>query len=282
MMSDMSRELLVQKAAGIGLVAFAISFFTVNEIALAFSVLGQGHFLAAYYYQWKAGKMRLTWVLAYCALAAILIVAVIITRRAEWFALGAGILFFIHHFQDEATLFGKERSFFRLLEQLPPVILYSVLMADALFGTSIAFPTLVIIAALSLIYAYALLTKKYSSDALSAYLFLITAGLAAIAWFGVRVAPEVLFGSVILFHYVCWYIHFYFRLASNKERQLGYVRDMLAIHGIVFSCFALFTYTYWGSVLFSLVFLPIFFYIWAILHIVFSVRMSDYRDSLRW
>jgi len=275
------REVVIQKVLSGVLVALALMTLDAREIAVCFAVLGQGHFLGAYYYQWKAGKMRGTWVLVYALLAASLIAIGLLTK-VEWFMLAAGILFFIHHFQDEVTLFGKTRSIPRTLEQLGPIFLYSALMSDALFATSLVLPVLALVAVLVLVSIALFLVKKYTPDALSAYLLTLTLGLAAIGYSDVQIAPEKLFGSVVLFHYACWYIYFYFRFANNAERQRAYIIDMLAIHGIVFVSYALYLYTYWGNSTLTVVFAPVFFYIWAILHILFSIRLGDYRDALRW
>ena len=278
----MTRELVIQKGISFALVALAIAYLSPLQIGLGFSVLGQGHFLGAYYYQWKAGKIKPMWFLAYAVLAMALFTLAIATHRFEWFALGAGVLFFTHHFQDEVTLFGKERSFARALEQIPPIALYSTLTADALFGISSAlFAVGATLASLAL-YALIVRYRSYTPDALSVYLWLVAAGLIVLWTTGIRMAPEALLGSVILFHYICWYVHFYFRFANDKEKQHRYVREMLTVHAIVFGFYAVFVYTTWGSLNLGYIFLPIYFYIWAILHIVFSVRLTDYRAILRW
>src|SRR6185436_105773 len=114
---------------------------------------------------------------------------------------------------------------------------------------------------------------RHTPDALSAYFFVITLGLVIVGrWFLQSIDPQVVIGSVILFHYVCWYVHFYFRFASKPERQRQYIWDMIGIHIIVFASYFLWRYSPLGFPLLY-VFAPVFFYIWAILHIIFSIRV---------
>jgi hypothetical protein len=282
-MASMTREVVVQKGIAFGLVGLAIAFLSPFQIALLFSVLGQGHFLGAYYYQWKAGKVRARWVFVYALLTAALFALAIGTYRFEWFAIGAAVLFYLHHFQDEVTLWGKERSFLRSLEGLVPVIIYTGFTADALLGTSLSAPASIVALILFAVYVVLARARRYRPDELSVYCAIIAAALLLVKWVFMWPLPvENLIGSVILFHYVCWYIYFYYRFAKDTAKQVVYVKEMLAIHAVVFGCLALFLYTTWGSLWLEYIFLPLYFYIWAILHILFSVRLADYRALARW
>lgn len=277
----MDRAVVLQKVLGLGIVGLAIAFLSPIQIATAFAVFGQGHFLGAYYYQWKAGKMGYKWLASFLALAALLFWYGVGPEHFNTIAVVAAIFFFIHHFQDEIALFGKEHSGFRGLEILPPVLIYSALATDAFLQTAYTIPACGISAVVYAIYLALCAYKKKAPDQLSAYLATITAVLGALILSGVQIPPQTLLGSVILFHYVCWYVYFYFRFSAKPERQRQYIIDMVVIHVIVFAAFALFSWTPLRSVL-QYVFLPGYFYIWAILHIVFSVRPQDYKALFSW
>lgn len=277
----MPREFIVQKLWGIALVALAFFTLTPEQVSTLFIVFGQGHFLAAYLYQWKAGKIGGRWLLIYAVFAAVLFGLAIFTGSVEWFALVTSIIFFIHHFQDEASLFGKEHSVFRALEQAQPVLLYSALIVSPLLRETVALSLVVVSALLLSVYAGAVIYGLHKPDAMSAYLYLISGVLGALWMSGVSIPMQLLMGAVILFHYMCWYVYYYYRFAKNPERQRAYVRDMLGVHAVVFAAYALFVYTAPGAMVFGYFFLPIFFFVWTLLHIGSSVRLSDYRDSLR-
>jgi hypothetical protein len=272
---------VIQKVLGLVIVAGTIFFLNPLQIALAFSVLGQGHFLGAYYYQWKAGKMTARWLGVFALMAVVFFTGAVFLERLEFLALGASILFFIHHFQDEVTLFGKERSIFRTLEQLPPVLLYSALTADVLLGTALTTLAIYATAVVVALYLVAIIRRLHTPDILSSFLFLVTAGLALVWFSQIAVAPQILIGSVILFHYVSWYVYFYFRFAPKPERQWAYLQDMVVINILALAAFAVWMTAPWAAGL-SYVFGPAFFYVWAILHILTSVRFADYRSTLRW
>jgi hypothetical protein len=139
---------------------------------------------------------------------------------------------------------------------------------------------LAVTALIALIYAGFVFTKRFKPDVLSAYYALILLGLAAIALSGVAIPPEYLVGAVILYHYASWYVHYYVRFAPKPERQRGYLIDMLSVNALIIAAYALYLYVpqLWPL---SYAFLPIYFYIWTILHIASSVRFDDYRSMLR-
>lgn len=276
------RELAIQKFLGVLIVGAAFLFLTPLQIGIATVVFGHGHFLGAYYYQWKAGKMTPTWLILFFGAALILFSLAIYSKSIELFAIGTSILFFVHHFQDEVTLFGKERSLFRSLEQLQPILLYSALAIAAIFVSPIPFALVCIAAVFLVAYIIAIALRAYKPDILSIYFLGIAAVLYALWFFDVALTSRSLLGSVLLFHYVCWYVHFYFRFAQNPERQRSYIYDMIGVHVIVFVAFAMIYAIPGASIPLEYVFGTIFFYVWAILHIVFSVRLQDYRTLLRW
>lgn len=274
--------LVIQKALGAVVVALSVATLAPGQMWIAFSVFGQGHFLGAYYYQWKAGKVKPKGLLLFAALAAGAITLAILTGDYLLFAFVASTLFLVHHCIDEITLFGKERSIARTIEILPPLVVFITFAGDQLWGTSLTAYALAVAGTIYVIYVAGIAMRRVQADILSAYFFGIFCGLAALYALFPSVAPEYLTGSVILFHYACWYVHYYFRFAGMPERRRAYVIDMLAIHGVVFSLFALFVYTTWGGISLSFVFAPIFFYIWATLHIIFSFRPRDFAALVQW
>lgn len=280
--NTLTRDVVIQKLIATAAVGLAVTFLLPFQVAIAFIVLGHGHFLAAYYYQWKAGKTSVRGLAAYVILTAIFLVAGYLSGTIDWLIISASIIFFIHHFQDEIVLFGKEHSLYRTFEQLPGFLVLSSLVIDNILGTSLTMYAV----AVSIVLCAALLhatfvLKKHRLDELSAFFAVVAAGYLYLWISGTVVAPEKLIGSVILFHYACWYVYYYFRFASKPERRKLYVKDMLAIHGIVFGAYALTVYSTFGAATFGQAFTPVFFYVAAILHIVFSARLSDYKGLLR-
>lgn len=279
----MTRAIVIQKVIAFGLVVPALFLLDAKEITMAFIVFGQGHFIAAYYYQWRAGKIGDRWLAYYGAGAALLFAYAYITQAFELIALVTMFVFLVHHFQDEVLLFGKERSLIRTLEQISPIMLYTALIGDALYGSQVAPIIAYGVLALLVVYGVCIaLFKTYAPDTLSWYFGIITAGLLYIALANVRVDASALAGLVILNHYVCWYVHFYFRFEQNIPRLKSYIRDMLVINGIVIAAFCAFLFSAPLQPLLAWVFAPIYFYTWTILHILSSVRKSDYQEALRW
>lgn len=279
----MLRAILVQKLLAFGIVIPAVILLDAKEITVAFIVFGQGHFIAAYYYQWRAGKLTDHWLTFYVAGAAVLFAYAYMTQAFEIIAFVTMVIFLLHHFQDEVLLFGKERSLIRTLEQLGPVIMYTAIIADALFGSYTALYAAYVVLALLVVYGACITVfKTYAPDVLSWYFTLITVALVYIALANLRIDASALAGLLILNHYVCWYVHFYFRFENNPERLKGYIRDMLVINALVVATFLLFLYVPLSQPLLVWFFAPMYFYIWTILHIVSSVRKNDYLELVRW
>lgn len=277
----MTREIVIQKILALGLVALAVTALTPEQMLVCFIVFGQGHFLAAYYYQWRAGKISERGFSLYVAVALALFTAAYITQRIDIISFVTFFVFLLHHFQDEVLLFGKQRSLIRSFEQLGPVIMFTALTADALFMTSLAVAACIAVVALTCVYALFSWHKRYRPDALSAYLGLVTTGLMAIALFGATIDMLIIVGALILNHYICWYVHFYFRFKKDRAKLKRYFRDMIIINAIVVAGFSAFLLIPDTHVLLLWIFVPLYFYIWTILHIASSVRISDYRDSIR-
>lgn len=276
----MPRDLVIQKTLGVFSVALALILLSPAQIGHTMSVLGQGHFWGAYYYQWKAGKISWWWIASFAALS-ITLFLIAAAIDVAWLALGAGVLFLIHHFQDEVTLFGKNRSLYRLLEQLQPILLYLAFLIPSLFGGRFPAPIITCALILLVLYCFILVLRWHTPDVLSVYFLSIALALYILWFLDVMIESRLLLGSLVLFHYVVWYAHFYFRFTPHPARQFQYCIDMLVINALAVALFGI-TFFLEIAPLFNALFLIHAFYIWAIVHIIFSVRISDYRDSLRW
>lgn len=275
------RAILVQKCIAFSVVAASLALLTPLQMFLLIVVFGHAHFLAAYYYQWKAGKWTLQRLGAFiAATAGLLIAATVLTL--DWFIVCSAIIFYLHHFQDEPLLFNTTRSAYRTLELYAPFSVFCAVSADLMLGTHIT-PYVLLSTCLALICILMFaLRGSYRPDALSWYLCAVTAGVSMLWFSGISLPPEKFIGSIILFHYISWLVYFYFRFGFEPIRQKAYGIDMLAIHGVVFLVLAIALYGGPALTPLMIVFSPIFFYIAALLHIFFTVRPSDYRAAITW
>lgn len=269
------RDVIVQKTAGIAFIICALVALSPLQTALLVSALGQGHFLLAYLYQWKAGKVSYRGA-AFFAVAAICFFALALSGvRFEWFITLVAAFFFMHHVYDETTLTGLAQTRFRPLEQLLIIAPASALMADSAFGTNLFLWSLWLNAAL--VGALIILSArgKHDFDVLSAYFAIATLTIVGVGWaLPDTRASQLVTSGIILFHYVCWYLFYYARLRQNPVRRTAYVRDVILVHAVVLPLFLAFIFDWRGAYWLSFIFAPVSFYVWAALHIGVSFSLA--------
>lgn len=274
----MQQSLLTNDRAGflasIVTALLAVAFLTPAGILSTFIVLGQGHFLLAYLYQWRAGKIGWRYGALYAtAFSALLIAYQFIPEPKLWTFLIAGSIFSIHFFVDEYFLAKIAWSIERVLLGVVFVGLYGALLLRALYFIEI--PDAAPVVALLLLIPLIAQSIREKSLQLVDAVFMLAAGVLVV----LLVQPYVIslhaaLGCTILAHYVRWYLHFYGRLKTNPDqtRLKKYLIDVAVVNVLIVTLFGVHV-MFQGSFL-RFAFEPTFFFIWTILHVVFSIRLS--------
>jgi hypothetical protein len=287
--------ILASRALAAATVLLALVALSPMQMLLVTIVGGQGHFLAGYYYQAKAGKIGwrygVLWLLALVVLVTLLLLypdPLLIPRVAS-------VYFVIHLLHDEMFLFGERPSPARGLEILPVLLVYAGFLADlrvevVTLAGQVPYPTVTYPGALGSALTRTLVAA--GALALLANLGLVAAGrrpprgrtlyfqlaaavlLGVYAWGG-PIRLEYLMGSPILFHYVGWYAHYYLKYRPDPPRRALYVRDILLVNAVVLLLYLSTGRHPEAPFPVGPLFLPGFFYVWTILHIAFTTRRSD-------
>lgn len=268
-------DVAIQKGIGLALVALFVALLTPLQMALYLSVFGQGHFLMAYLYLYKAGKVTLRGVILTAFFTAALFFVALKGGTFELFVGVVAILFMAHHAYDEFTLTGAPRIWSHWTEQAAAVLPALTIILDATFRTSLLPWGLAGTGALVLCLCILYLRGNYAPTTHSLYFGLLTVITVAVALFVPQpLASQKLIGGLIFFHYICWYVYYFYKLRSNVSRQEEYVRLTLLIHAVLFALLYLFLHAPWSAYILTFLFAPIYFYLWAAVHIAVSLGVA--------
>lgn len=301
-MSQDAYEITVEKSASFLLVCFLMLILDWRSIIALFVVLGQGHFLLAYYYQFKAGKMDRAYLARYLVSSALLLIFWFSSFHHELLVLFTAVFFLQHALFDELYLLRDTKpeqesplNWGRLLEISPVFLLYTGMLVDGILSQptspqtlwlSARLPPVVsVMALLSALllgfYTLALWKKSHRLDSVSLYFFVCGFLLMLVIGSGLTHGVPVvkLMGFIILFHYFNWYGHYYHKLQSEQLAMRHYLGMTMVINLAIVGLYLLWTrgaLGFLGTVFLS----EDAFYLWTILHLVTSLRKQDF--SLGW
>ena len=308
----------LEKFLSIALVAILLLLLPPLEIQEAIIVFGQGHFLACYYYQYKYGQIDRTYLIKYFIALALLFGGYILYPNLFILVTVASIYFVLHLSVDERFLWKDSPNLQRGLALLPFLILYTGLIFDSIYVGHVTFknaswwvpagkltvpilglwvtPYCLLAAGVALlVYFIYLWIKGARVETHDIYFLMGVAMMAALYITGHAPTHYYLMGSIILFHYSSWYVHYLVRWKDDRPRRNRYILNMLMINGLVF---ALYVFYRWaphaltvefipreifpfkspthGSVL-AYLFSPGYFYLWTLMHFVSTARFSDLK-----
>ncbi len=216
------------------------AFLPPSVFFMTFVVTGHAHFVAAGFYQWRAGKMTSAFVIA-MLLIAIGAIAFITTAAYDWQVAVAGSFFIAHHMFDEFRLLGYEISPRRFIEVLAPALMYGSVFLVGVFGQTTATMAIGLIAFVAL--AVALLcillkTDQYVTDHFTLHMSFLFLLLAYFFFNPGTIPPQALIGTLIMYHYIKWYFYSFRRIPTGVARR-AYVGHMVAVNAIVVCLFML-------------------------------------------
>ena len=282
----MSSEYSIKKPfdllISIGLPLLCLFFFGDRTLVYAMVLFGQAHFLITYIYTQKARGIDRRYIAKLCALLLILTPLCFLVVRYRnllpWLILCTATLFVIHYINDEFKIAGIKDFQYKGLALLSITLSYIMAFTSKLFvAERPLLPVLCTISlALFLLFTYFFFHHKQQGTT-STFLFLLANVLVpSVLAFTNTLSVQQLLGFIVLFHYVRWYLY-YFQKFTGEE--LTYYWDMILwchiFVTIVFVQFILAPHTGIPPLFFS----PTFFYGWTIIHILLSVRKSDYIST---
>lgn len=255
-------------------------FLRTENMTYAFVVLGQAHFLLAYLYQWRAGKIGLAYALWYAAAFGALVFAfVTIPDPGVWSLALAGTIFAIHFFVDEMHINGIPLTGETRLLGFAFIFLYGMLLLRSAYDIDepILVGGIALAACIPLIYS-----RLESRSIRAAEMFFLSAIgiLLLIIYVPWSILLTTTLGFIVLFHVFRWYFFYFFKLNENpdKTKLRRYLIDVAVVNGLTFALFALYL-LYPAFRMLEYAFLPTYYYLWAMLHVAFSARLPQWLTS---
>lgn len=237
------------------------------SVVASFIVLGQAHFLMTYLYQYRAGKITRQYLMWYALIA---IPVFLLASSVSWqtMTIIAACFFSLHFLFDESRLF-QGRSHVSILALIPPVITFLATLIHALLAYDVRLWAFVVGFGL-----LAIFVRLYGTRSLTAievwYPNTITLLLIIAYSLDITLPTMTLFGGIIIYHVVSWYMHYYVKFFTLPPVQGKYLMEVGVINALLVLAYV--SYERWWITLDVLdyIFLPSFYYAWAILHILFT------------
>ncbi len=266
-------EVIVSAFAALGLAIF------LSPIALfnTFVITGHAHFIAAWFYQWRAGKMTLGFVSSLLFLA-FGTAAFTATVSLDWQVAVAGTLFVAHHMFDEFRLLGYTMSWRRLFEISIPAFLFEAIFLATIFGSNVGTlisGVLAVCATVVTLWGIVQLVRNGMADQFTGYALLFSVPLVYLFFNTDAVTPQALIGTLIMYHYIKWYLYSFRRIPAGQQRRT-YLKHMVVINLIVG---VIFLASIWSvkTAFLGAWFIPPVFYFMTIMHILSSFLQFGFR-----
>ncbi|HEX5774386.1 MAG TPA: hypothetical protein VFY28_00270 [Candidatus Paceibacterota bacterium] len=262
------RETYERVAIG-AIIALLLIFLPAKYFLLAFIVFGQGHFVMTYLYQGKAGKVGWRYLTLYVVALGILLYLVTFVIDLSLLLFITGSVFALHFFYDEARLYARDNGI-TLALVWHPALLFLLVLVEHLYAVD----TLPIAIAATLLWVLQAARRQGSNDAHRAtgwYMALFSTILLVALAAPITVPATSLLGAIILYHYLSWYVHYFFRLKDGTRPIRPYLANIAYVNIVIIAGFA-------GYLLaagpareaLGLLFDERYFYMWTLLHIFFA------------
>lgn len=273
----MQRHQLIEKSVSALLTAALFLLATTDQFNTTFIVLGQGHFAATYYFQWKAGKVNTAYLLRY--LVAFVAVFGLYAMYPNPLLLAQITIawFGFHAISDEFFLLQRPPSFAQSLMALPFILIYAWLIVMPPFIHQFDHQFLAVLLGI-LVLAHGI--KLIAREKLGASDFYFTFGsLLMMVVIGKQVSPFTypVLGLLVIFHYSNWYINTFQRYRRDEKKLTSYLRAVLTINILILGLYAV--YRNWAPAVVPLgyVFRRDAFFEWTILHMFVTFRLGDVK-----
>ncbi len=270
----MMHSLLIEKLCSGALTALAIFFLSDEKVQQLFIVLGQGHFIAAYLYRWKAGKIGAAYITRYILIFVALIASYEYYRYDFELEIITALYFTVHFLVDERYLKGGTPLPKGLLLLLPFFLLFMGYVLDYRLHLGMSRPLVLVSLVISLATVAAFIARRFVDGILLLYFQILYLLLVAVYPIHDTLPLNYLIGSIVLFHYFNWYLHYALRYSADRRKFRSYVYDMLFVNALVLSAYFFFRAN--DESIFRYFFRPSYFYIWTLMHLVFTTRRSDW------
>lgn len=250
--------------------ALLLYFLSPAQVGTSFIVLGHAHFLLAYYYQFKAGRVNRIYILRFSVVALFLLLLAWATHYSTAAILCvAAFVFAVHFMLDELYLLGFEPRPIHTLLLVSLVFPYTALAIDVGFSLGWSVGAAMLSFCASICYVF------YRRTVWDCYLASFGFFLSYVVAISAPIASEKLLASIILFHYTRWYLSYYSTMAGDK--RLTFIRNTFIVNILLATLCFISSERNAASVMLGTYFSYYGFYACTILHVISSLRRRSSR-----
>ena len=239
-------------------------------------ILGQGHFIIAYIYKVRSGRLSLWGFLVWLLVTIFMLTVFSAPDMHVLLSLIMTLYLVTHGVLDDRFLGNPEKTRLIGLEIVILLSLYYAMVIDMVYP-SLPIRGLVIAGAGLGLIPYFLLLRR-SPDGLDVFSgFFLMQILLLMITMQLGFLPVLFLFNVTaaLYHYCVWYVASHRKTKNNPKTRQELIGWIGSIHIILVGLFALFTNTPWGTETLFFIFDEQYFLIWAFLHFFSSTRLSD-------
>ncbi len=250
-------------------------------------IFGQAHFIVAYFYKNKSGKLDKKYINNFLYFLVLLFIPTYFIGLnivyVNYFIVFTTLIFVLHYFYDELKIFNFQDDNFKNIAALAVFLSFTTIFTMMVFELkSILYltPVIFLIILLFGMLNFKLIKRDFDFsklENLSIYLFTALNIFVPLLLLFTDIGVLKITGFIIIFHYLRWYFFYFDRFNSLEDKkELNFYLDVVFwVHIFVIILFVIYSIDAKRGFLF-LLFGPIFFYTWTLLHIVLSIRKDDY------
>lgn len=252
-----------------------VLFLPITVVVSLFIVFGQGHFIGSYIYQFIAGRLEWWRMILYAMLFILLWAVFISTKNFDALLALTAVVFSAHFVWDSSRILGSRELIPAIITRLPIFVLFSSFIVEKIYGTPLILGALLFSTLLLSVYTFCIAFDVFKYD-ISDSLFIGGAlGFFGLITLNSNFSAWSLFGFIIIYHYLQWYVFYWKRYAAvGKARSRIYIRNILIANVVVISAFFLWKIDSTNDIFLFFFFEPEYFYIWTLVHIASSFKLK--------
>lgn len=247
-----------------------------KDVVTLFIVAGQGHFFSAYLYKIFNRQITGLGFARWLGFAILLFASMAWYPNLAFWGLVTATYFMYHFLTDEHFLAGRTASPLFALGLIPIFILFVAFYIETELNLpTVLMPSLIIAGVTGGIFLLFARTRRELTGQDMAFLI----GIILLIGFALQPGPTPftkLFGTIVIYHYLNWYLSLYIRFQNQTPKLHQYLLIIVIANTLTVGLYFLFirkelTLANQLYFLFDLR----YFYLWTLLHLLASMRKRE-------
>jgi len=245
----------------------------ITQLTTLFIIMGQAHFVATYYAQYRAGKITTAYLIRYAIAFIIFFGGYHLYPNSLMLEKFTVLWIAFHGVGDELYLVRSSPSFALTLTSLICVVLY-VSIDWQCYSSGI-----IVVCAIAVGIAY-FARKQRNVTITDAEKYLLLGMLVFLAFLLRR--DDAIIGAFIIYHYASWYLTLFNRYRGDSRKLQHYLVNIISINAISLTLFLAYLWKPSDAYPLRYVFERDYFHLWALMHLFVTLRPQDTAHFRLW